>query len=968
MSTSVDITKPAAKEEIVKKSDIELPRSIDTTYEEDGVTYNYKNADAYLQVWNDAIDAKDAYEGFYAGDFTNAYSSYVDAHDACCSKLDNISHPECDKVTNYAKKAVEDFKDNYILNTSYSKEEVQALIKKAKAEVTKIESDVNEVKTAFENAKNDYDSLKSELENKYDEAVSAKNAFEAFVPEKEDHSGSNPEVQLPYPETLTDAQISIITALSSATLNDSLSSMDKILVILDAHKAEDGISDYITKVTEVRDAIRTGNPSLSNFTTLAEIEEITAVIDIEIPMINTLYEDNGSTYRYKNADAYEQVYHDALDASGDYDSYYHSDFKDAYDLYDYYHEHYNDTVNGITNPRYDRVVSYAKELVDDFKDNYVFDGYYSQEDAEYYLQNAQNEKTLNEAAVNSALTDFNNAKSAYEAVKVVLGEKYDAAIEAKNAYTSFVPETEDHTTVNPDQPDDPNQENPNTNPENPDNPQQPEQIVYTDITVTTATDLNSVDWTHAGDVTVSVPAGTVAVDVLALRAKYDSVKTKVASLTDGKTRSVDFGEYPQSVTSFTITFPDNKTNVEIMNSIVDPDELTFNVDDDSPIADRLAQIKRTEVIPGVNLVSYPAQFFEVGDRDNIIQQAFEFDKDTVVTMPSGKYNLTGAYSAGVIAKNGATLTIQNLANAELEGTKVYKENLSPIYNTFIKDQSADNLPELSLEFKGRSADFYHSVVSHLDSSGVNLYNTDIDNIIKKYYSNGLNNKLSFSTKGFHVIFDAREYLNGSSMYQANIYNSSAYDLDVNAALFFDTLANVNVTGVRNSNLSAKHGVTFMNTRFESDMSGVEFIDPSAKGVVDFVGGAPSLTPKAYNAKVIIENVGSNSRIDVEAAAELDLSKLSANGTKILYSKNNSYSTVALFGSNEAMGQASHVYAVNSLVGSTNTVTGLTSEDIEKGAREGKKPSDLVSQLSSKSNSIKSKLLRVILNDEQKQYS
>ena len=91
--------------------------------------------------------------------------------------------------------------------------------------------------------------MKSELENKYDEAVSAKNNFESFVPEKEDHSGSgqdNPEVQLPYPETLTDAQISIITALSSATLSDSLSSMDKILVILDAHKAEDGISDYIT--------------------------------------------------------------------------------------------------------------------------------------------------------------------------------------------------------------------------------------------------------------------------------------------------------------------------------------------------------------------------------------------------------------------------------------------------------------------------------------------------------------------------------------------------------------------------------------------------------------------------------------------------------------------------------------------------------------------------------------------------
>ncbi len=784
--------------------------------------------------------------------------------------------------------------------------------------------------------------MKSELENKYDEAVSAKNDFDSFVPEKEDHSGSNPEVQLPYPETLTDAQISIITALSSATLSDSLSSMDKILVILDAHKAEYGISDYITKVKEVRDAIRTGNPSLSNFTTLAEIEEIVAVSDIEIPMINTLYQDNGSTYRYKNADEYEQVYHDALEASGDYDSYYHSDFKEAYDLYEYYYENYNTTVNGITNPRYERVASYAKELVDDFKDNYVFDGYYSQEDTEYYLQNAQNEKTLNEAAVNSALTDFNNAKSAYEVVKVVLGEKYDTAIEAKNAYTSFVPETEDHTTVNPDQPEDPNQENPNTNPENPDNPQQPEQIVYTDITVTTATDLNSGDWTHNGDVKVCVQTGTIAVDVLALRAKYDSVKAKVASLTDGKARSVDFGAYPETVTSFNLTMPADKTNVEIMNSIVDPNELTFDLDADSLVSERLTQIKRTEVIPGVNLVSYAVEYNRPGSSLNKVQQAFEFDKDTVVTMPSGRYDLTGAYNGGLIAKDGAKLTIENLANAELEGT-VYKENLSPIYNTFVKDQNATDLAKLLLRFDRRDTDVYSMQDSHLESAGVNLYGTDFDKIIKKYYDSNNRDKFSFISSG--LIFDAREFLNGVSMYDANSYNDSAYNLDVNAALFFDTVANVNVTGLRNSNLNARQGAAFVNTRFEADMSGVEF-SGSMSGVIDIAGPQEDLTLRVIDGRLIVrENaVGSaNSSIKLNGGSQIDFSEISKNDLSKI-STLGGYYTYVDFKDEEAFSASSLHGTAGNYYGADSMFNSITAQQVENDVREDRPlPSLQVSQ-------------------------
>jgi hypothetical protein len=311
-------------------------------------------------------------------------------------------------------------------------------------------------------------------------------------------------------------------------------------------------------------------------------------------------------------------------------------------------------------------------------------------------------------------------------------------------------------------------------------------------------------------------------------------------------------------------------------------------------------------------------------------------------MPSGKYNLTGAYSAGVIAKNGVTLTIQNLANAELEGTKLYKENLSPISNTFIKDQSADNLPELSLVFRSRSGDSYEVA----GVWGTNLYGSDIDKIIKKYYDNNRESKFSFDGNA-RVVFDAREYLNGSSMYQANSYNSSAYDLDINAALVMHSksTANVNVVGERKTTLNPPSGASFMNGRFESDMSGVEFRGPM-NGVIDIAGPQRDLTLRVIDGRLIVRKNAvdsANSSIKLTGGSQIDFSEISKNDLSKISTLGGYYTYVG-FKNEEALSASSLHGTAGNYYGADSMFNSITAKQVENDVREGKDlPSLQVSQ-------------------------
>jgi len=319
---------------------------------------------------------------------------------------------------------------------------------------------------------------------------------------------------------------------------------------------------------------------------------------------------------------------------------------------------------------------------------------------------------------------------------------------------------QDNTTTTPGNSENNNPENnnpennnpENNNPENNDPENKDPEITYIDATIT---DISQVtDWSKVGNVTVvATPDANGSVDVMSYYNLKKAVDDKVASLSDGHSRTVAFADYPATVKSFKISMPSDKTNVELMNSIVNPEELEFSdIEDYSTVAEREAKIKKTEVIPGVNLVSYPAEYFGKADVDNEIQQAFEFEKNTTVTMPSGKYDL--GYNGGIIARNGANLDILNLANADMEGT-IYKENIPAIYDKFVSGKSASELPKLSLKFDRRGADNYSTEDSNLPFSGVNVFETDIDHIISTYYKNEANNKFIY-TSNSEMIFDARE--------------------------------------------------------------------------------------------------------------------------------------------------------------------------------------------------------------------
>ena len=56
---------PKSNYNFLYRSHIQL-KKIEISYTKDGVTYNYKNSDEYIQAFYNAIDAKQSYETFYS--------------------------------------------------------------------------------------------------------------------------------------------------------------------------------------------------------------------------------------------------------------------------------------------------------------------------------------------------------------------------------------------------------------------------------------------------------------------------------------------------------------------------------------------------------------------------------------------------------------------------------------------------------------------------------------------------------------------------------------------------------------------------------------------------------------------------------------------------------------------------------------------------------------------------------------
>ena len=633
-----------------------------------------------------------------------------------------------------------------------------------------------------------------------------------------------PEPQPQYPNTLTTQEMDNVEALSTSTLADSLASMDEIIALLEKHSNEDGVLQYKAILEKVKAEIKAGNLEvLTNGgidvnAIIKGIEDNANAIQRDIITLDTSYTDeNGVTQSYKNVDDYNAVRDDAISKIDEYWDYAHGDYLTELNNYA------NAVDESYTNrPAYISVENYAKETVEDFKDNYIFNNSYDEKEIKTLVNNA---KTEQENIQNGS--SVAEQKAAYDNATATLSDYETSARNAVDAANNFELVKQDNTTTTT--PGNSENNDPTIkDPENNDPTIKDPEITYTDATIT---DISQVtDWSKVGNVTVvATPDANGSVDVMSYYNLKKAVDDKVASLSDGHSRTVAFADYPATVKSFKLSMPSDKTNVELMNSIVNPEELEFSgIDSDSTVAEREAKIKKTEVIPGVNLVSYPAEYLSKASPYNNIQQAFEFEKNTTVTMPSGKYDL--GYNGGIIARNGVNLDILNLANADMEGT-IYKENIPAIYDKFVSGKSASELPKLSLNVGSRFADNYRNSDSHLGVDGVNLYGTDIDHIISVYYNNGSKDRFDFSGSD-HLIFDAREY-NGGAMYEENAYSNSSYDLDANAALLMNSVANVNIIG-RNKLGITESDTRLMNTRIEVDMGGVEFTGV-IKGVLDIAG-------------------------------------------------------------------------------------------------------------------------------------
>ena len=158
----------------------------------------------------------------------------------------------------------------------------------------------------------------------------------------------------------------------------------------------------------------------------------------------------------------------------------------------------------------------------------------------------------------------------------------------------------------------------------------------------------------------------------------------------------------------------------------------------------------------------------------------------------------------------------------------------------------------------------------------NLYDKGIDTLIAKYFNANKQDKLSFNlgVSATAYYFDAKEALNGQTMYTENDYNGKAYNLDINAALLmWVPVKNVEITGTNKTDETKMSSVT--NVRVSSDVSDITF--GAGSGVIDFEI-APFETPlnsvsSLTKAKVIIRNIKEGSSVYIGSNHTIDLSNL-----------------------------------------------------------------------------------------------
>ncbi|MBR6199928.1 MAG: hypothetical protein IKQ61_06695 [Spirochaetales bacterium] len=670
-------------------------------------------------------------------------------------------------------------------------------------------------------------------------------------------STTNPEpTPAVYPDTMTAADKAAINGVtvSETDIQQNRAAVKTIISVLNKYKNETAVSDILTKLTQIAD----------NTTDMTA--DMAVIFSEELPQYHEKSDEVAALYHNEklNAESAETSFIEYRDTT-------HDNAVKAYN---------NAVTSWLTGEEYMAVNNYILSIISDVRSNWLLD-----ETHDVTFDDLINAAI--EAKVTAGLTSLYET---FVATTNTVNEKYEAACAAIEAYNDCGEVQEKNI------------------------------VIYTEADLARIhPTINEIEKIEC--VKIAVPEGTTQVDIVELNRLYRMARERMFDRSQAERTGwipydnifqmdkVSYAEYPDTVTGFLLDLSrdipnDNYVNDDpnsglckdvygangnIMNAISPAVREVYSRDSyvsymlHTQMTSGLTEADQTrvdDVVPGVRLITSLTE----PDGSQLYQQAFILDGTTnamnfEIKLPN-KYNLTCAYKGGIIkGDNVNNVTgLDDLRNVTFKGD-LYKPSIAGIYDTFIAGKEHDNLPTMEIgHVTARSRDIEAAHISggYPDlKNRANLYGSKIDKIIEQYYTQNSAEKISIDSINSWT-FDAKEYLNGNTMYSGNDYNNNAYLLNVNAALLIGDIANVDVTGDVSSARAEDSFTQMANVRFESDFIGHEFGGnysgsfgrTNAFGVIEILGRAPAWLPNGENYKLVL---GAGS-IDNDSPAVIDLAR------------------------------------------------------------------------------------------------
>ncbi|MBR4321439.1 MAG: bacterial Ig-like domain-containing protein [Treponema sp.] len=234
------------------------------------------------------------------------------------------------------------------------------------------------------------------------------------------------------------------------------------------------------------------------------------------------------------------------------------------------------------------------------------------------------------------------------------------------------------------------------------------------------------------------------------------------------------------------------------------------------------QTKTEELIPGID-IQYHLLY-----NINLPQKALKFNsnvKNVVFDLNNEEVKMSFLYKGGIVSDN---LSLKNTANATLTGSLYTDQMNNDLFKAILNENfSTNNLP---------------NITAYLNEETIkNLYGTRVDELLAKYYTSTNSSKISNFEITPYLQFDAKDALNGSSMFAENnnggvSSNSNAYHLDVNAFMHmlnnFNEIGNVLIDGQNYFGNSLDKGKGYIaNVVFGQDYHDIDISNLSPRGII-----------------------------------------------------------------------------------------------------------------------------------------